>query len=83
MGHFDFPQSVYNLWCYESLSKLLIPPLLHPFKNNDGIEKAGMMANHLKYHSIYSVERIRQPHLTHSILEFCKRLEPNANLALT
>ena len=34
------------------------------------------MANDLKYHSIYSVERIRQQHFTHSILKFYKNSSP-------
>ena len=33
---------------------------------------SGIMANDLKYHSIYLVERIRRQHFTHSFLEFCK-----------
>ena len=35
-----------------------------------------IMANDLKYHSIYSVERIRQQNFTQSILKFCKDLSP-------
>ena len=34
------------------------------------------MANDLKYHSIYSVERTRQQHFTHSIFKFCKDSSP-------
>ena len=47
-------------------------------KNYDYIANglSGIMANHLKYHSIYSVERIRQQHFTHSILKFCKDSSP-------
>ena len=47
-------------------------------KNNDDIANAlsGIVANDLKYHSIYSVERIRQQHFTHSILKFCKDSSP-------
>ena len=33
IGYVDFPQSVYSLWCFSSFSKLLIPPLVHPFIN--------------------------------------------------
>ena len=32
-GHFDFPHSVYNLWCFYSFSNLLILPLVDPFIN--------------------------------------------------
>ena len=38
-------------------------------RNNDVANAlSGIMANDLKYHSIYSVERNRQQHFTHSIL---------------
>ena len=63
-GHFDFPSSVYDLWCFQSLSELPVPPLVHPnlySKANDVIENAlsRNMTNDRKLHLIYSVERIR------------------------
>ena len=38
------------------------------------------MGSDLKFHSIYSVERIRQQHFTHSVLRFCKDSSPILNL---
>ena len=47
-------------------------------KNNDDIANAlsGMMANDLKYNSIYSVERIRQQTFYTLNLEISQRFEP-------